>query len=144
MQPLAALVLMAGPALAQDELRPGALAEVFAGSAMDGPPAARRAETDVHVDLEGASPDLRVPPGPFAVRWTARLLAPEDGTYRLAAFLRGGARVVIAGRVVLDSSRAEDGWADGEPVRLDYGEHPLAVELRGTEPAARLGLYWSS
>ncbi|HVR73096.1 MAG TPA: PA14 domain-containing protein, partial [Planctomycetota bacterium] len=64
-------------------LKRGLRAEIFANAALDGPAAAVRVDPDLQFDWEDAPPDLRVPPGPFSIRWTGRLFAADDGEHEI-------------------------------------------------------------
>jgi glucose/arabinose dehydrogenase/mono/diheme cytochrome c family protein len=140
---LLAVPLLA-PASAADEAslaRQGLRAEIFAGEPR-GNPVAIRVDRDIHFDWRGSPPDLRLPPGPFAIRWTGKLLAPEDGDVRLSVHVAGAVRVAVDGEIALEGERAEPSWIAGKPLRLDHGEHRLEVEYRKTGTHARIGLYW--
>jgi glucose/arabinose dehydrogenase len=119
----------------------GLRAEIFAGSP-GGEPAAVRADPDVHFDWDGAPPDLRLPPGPFSIRWTGKLLAPGDGELCLSVHAAGAVRVAVDGETAVEGESAAPAWIAGRPLRLDHGEHRLEVEYRRTGPRARIGLYW--
>ena len=77
MKPLLAAVLapslLAGDAREDDAATPpGLRAEIFAGADFSGEPTLVRADPDVHFEWDAASPDPRLPPGPFAARWRGR------------------------------------------------------------------------
>ncbi len=145
---------MTAPAASQEEPlgRTGLRAEFFASARIEGEPIAVRRDGDLQFLWEKEAPDLRLPRGPFAVRWSGKLIAPDDAEYRFAFHAAGAANLIIDGRTVVGGETARAGWIEGQPVQLDAGEHALVAEFRRTEPsagsekgpAARLGLFWES
>ncbi len=124
--------------------RAGLRAELFASAEFKGEPLAVRSDADLQFLWDEEAPDLRLPRGPFSIRWTGKLIAPDDGEYRFGFLAAGAVRLLIDGRTIVEGESMRAGWIAGPPVKLDAGERALAVEFRRISAAARLGLYWES
>ena len=113
--------------LAQGAAVRGWRAEYFATGDFAGEPSARGFERKTGDSARGG-----------AARWTAELVAPETGEYRLAATHGGVARVRVDGRLVIDASigpgaavRRSEGL-----VRLAQGRRYAVVIEHAPDPAS--------
>jgi cytochrome c551/c552 len=139
--------LFAAPALAADDddddelpdYRPGLVATY---QAADEKPIVRR-DNDVQFVWRDASPDPRLPSGPFKARWQGRLFTMSPGKHQLHVYAQGKVRLKIAGKTWLDQTLESPKWIASEPLTLEYGYHPLELDFEKTGSEARIGLYWS-
>ncbi|MCA9116610.1 MAG: c-type cytochrome, partial [Planctomycetaceae bacterium] len=139
---LLAAVQPAGPAFGDeldDEFPPGLFAEYTAGGTT-----VRRVDSTIAFDWADLSPDSRLPAGPFTAHWESELLVRQDGPHRLHVWVQGKVQVQLDGEDVLTGQRKDAGWLSSDAFEPGFGEHTLEVTFEKTEPAARLGLYWSS
>jgi len=104
----------------------------------------QRVDPDISFAWASASPDPRLPRGPFTAEWRGQLLLRQRTEHTFSAYVQGHVAVEVNGKTVLDARRDSPGWVTGKPVMLDFGETPLRVSFRKTQPAARLSVFWSS
>ncbi len=95
-------------------------------------------------DWGEASPDERLPVGPFSVTWQSQLLQRQDTAYQFHAYFQGTLDVQVDGETVLAGTRDEPGWISGEPVELSFGLLELEISFEKTQPTAQVHLFWSS
>ena len=122
-----------------EDLPPGVLLKLTAGDRT-----VERIEDDISANWGEASPDPRLPTGPFRAEWSSQILLREAGEYRLWAFGTGKVSVKIEGREVLKGSVDQPAWMEGSPFDLGFGLKPLEVSYENTSDAAELHLYWSN
>ncbi|MBX9787909.1 MAG: c-type cytochrome [Pirellulales bacterium] len=111
----------------------------------DGHPArvVRRVDPAIAFDWQRATPDVRWPAGPFRVHWRGLLGTQAAGRYRLHAFAGGSVVIRLAGKTVLEGSRAEPGWLASESLELEYGYQPLEIDYQSASGLARIALFWT-
>ena len=73
-----------------DDSRPGLVAQYTAGDKIFD-----RIDRDIQFDWGTHSPDGRLSPGPFSVRWTGKLLIRTEGKHALHLYLQGEATVTL-------------------------------------------------
>ena len=122
-----------------EEFRPGLVAEYLAGER-----AVTRIDSDVAFAWDEAAPDARLSAERFAATWRGFLLVRQEAQHRLHAFVQGEVTVELDGRRVLHGSAKQPQWISGDEFSPGFGERPLVVTFRKTEPAAQLKLFWSS
>jgi hypothetical protein len=112
-------------AAARRGLVSGLLGQYFVGKTGDAP-ACARIDPNIAFDWSGGVPDDRLSAGPFSVKWVGQVRVDREGQYRFFIETTGSeGRVWINGRLVYDPNSA----ADGESIALDYGYHPIRIEL---------------
>ncbi|MFO0919378.1 MAG: hypothetical protein U0872_13835 [Planctomycetaceae bacterium] len=122
-----------------EELSPGLLADYQSGEI-----GIQRVDGDIAFDWsDGGSPDVRLPDGPFRVRWSGQILLRAEGTYRWHAYLQGRLSVRINGSTVLTGRTEQAQWISGDEIALSFGEFPIEVEFESAGPS-RVMLCWSS
>ena len=96
-------------------------ASYFANKALSGEPAAKGFQRTLNVDWKMNAPVKEVQPNAFSVRWEAKVVAPETGTYVLGARAnaKAGTRVFVDGKLVMDN------WTCQFPTATGYGEVAL-------------------
>lgn len=122
-------------------LQPGLIARYSAAKS-----SIERIDADVQFVWSTASPDARLPTGPFRAVWTGQLLVRSPGKHRLHAHVQGQVTIRISGKEVLRGESAGADWRSSEFIDLEFGPHPLEVKFdRSSETVpARLKLSWSS
>ena len=109
--------------LAQGAAVRGWRAEYFASADFEAEPSGRAFARKPGRDAKGAA------------RWTAELIAPETGEYRLAATHAGRVRVRVDGKAVIDAA-AETGTRRSEGLlRLEQGRRYTVVIEYAPDPA---------
>ena len=95
-------------------------ASYFATKTLAGPPAATGFQRALNVDWKMNAPVKEVKPGDFSVRWEAKVIAPETGTYVLGARAnaKAGTRITVDGKLVMDN------WKAQFPTPTGYGDSP--------------------
>ncbi|MBD3672584.1 MAG: c-type cytochrome [Planctomycetaceae bacterium] len=91
-----------------------------------------------------ASPDPRLPLGPFSARWSAIQLIRKNANYQYAIFLQGKAELSIDGETVLKASSDQPAWFESDPMELRFGEHEFDLKFEKLGKAAEIKLHWSS
>ncbi len=131
-------------AIAQDddEFPPGLVATYSVGNQ-----AVQRVDNVLSFDWGAASPDERLPAGPFAAEWSGNLLARLPGEHTFHVFVAGDVSVSIDDNEVLKASE-QWGFASGESFELGAGDHEIRVTYstptESDKPRSRLAVYWSS
>ncbi|MCI0343806.1 MAG: protein kinase [Planctomycetales bacterium] len=75
----------------------------------------------------------------FGVRWIGFLVVGEDGDYKFRTHTRGGIRLVVADRPVIDDPGAPEDAERVGTVKLEAGVHPLVIEYRAKPGGGRGG-----
>lgn len=80
-------------------------ADYFANMKLEGQPAATGFTRKLDVDWKSNAPVKEMSPDAFSARWTAKLVAPESGSYQIGvrANEEAGTRVSVDGKVVVDN-----------------------------------------
>ncbi len=136
---LTSLLFAAPPDDDDEEFRPGLVAEYRVGAR-----AVTRIDPDVAFAWDEAAPDARLSAERFEATWRGFLLVRQEAQHRLHAFVQGDVTVELDGRRVLHGSAKQPQWISGDEFSPGFGERPLVVTFRKTEPAAQLKLFWSS
>lgn len=76
--------------------------EYFNNATLSGSPALSRNDRDVNFDFGAGAPDSRLPVDNFSARWV-RVINFTPGTYRFRVRVDDGARVYVAGRLVINA-----------------------------------------
>ncbi len=116
--------------------------EYFNNRQLSGPPALIRNDREINFDWGTGSPAPgQIQPDDFSVRWS-RTLNLGQGTYRFTAIVDDGVRLLINGRVVLESWREQGATPYSVDIYLPGG--PVQVEMRYYEATggAVARLYW--
>lgn len=121
---------------------PGVRGEFWANRELSGPPSHTRVDPQLDLDWDYYHPQPNIAVRDTSARWTAVLLPPVSGAYKLDLTLVGGARLWLDDRLVLDE------WSDG-PFRIRTIDtffsagRPVALRLELTQnqftAKARLG-----
>jgi hypothetical protein len=64
----------------------------------------------------------------FAIRWTGKLKAPEDGEYTFSLESDDGSRLLLDGKIVVDNAGLHDMQSQWAKVELKAGEHQIRVD----------------
>jgi WD40 repeat protein len=121
-------------------LKPGLVAELFTDGELK-----KRVKTRIDYQVEFnwglGSPDAAVPADNFSVRWQGWLVAPSKGKYTLYVHADDGARVSLAGKLVID------GWTKPGKhsceVDLDSKPRHVVVEFHEGAGTAMMVLGWT-
>lgn len=99
-------------------------ASYFANTTLAGTPSATGFQRALNVDWKMNAPVKELQPGHFSVRWEAKVVAPETGTYVLGARAnaKAGTRILVDGKLVMDN------WKAQFPTPTGYGEIALTAK----------------
>ena len=109
---------------------PGVCGEFWGNRDLTGPASHTRTDAQLDLDWDYYHPQPHIAVRDTSARWTAVIVPPVTGHYKLDLTLVGGARLWLDGRLVLDE------WADG-PFRIRTLTHALTA---GAPVAMRLEL----
>ena len=88
------------------------------------------------------SPSPSIDPDTFSVRWTGKIEAGADGTYRFLASSDNGVRVTIDSTLVIDSWTSHDLKTDIGAADLTAGQHDIKIEYFDDTGDGVVQLYW--
>jgi hypothetical protein len=89
----------------------GLSGQYWHGSDLTAPPVLTRTDSNLDFNWDAGSSDPSIGQGSFTARWTGSLQARYDETYNLTAINRGGVRLWINGRLMIDDLSAQNSWA---------------------------------
>ena len=145
------LTTAALPAVPEKNLRPpdggpgqhGLKGEYFNNMNLSGEPALVRIDRQVQFDWNSGSPDPKIRPEHFSVRWTGKLLSPVSRDVRLSVMSDDGARLYVDGKLVIDSWHDRSPTCDIITLRLQEGkEYDIRLEYFQNSGGAAAGLGW--
>lgn len=125
----------------------GLTGDYFANLSLRGTPSLTRLDSLINFAWLLGSPDSRLAPGNFSVRWTGQLEAPASGDYTFAAFADDGVRLFINGQQVINS------WNNHSPnwlfstslVTLQAGRrYEVVVEYYDQSKLSYASLWWGA
>ncbi|MCU1318276.1 MAG: Beta-glucosidase [Candidatus Acidoferrum typicum] len=123
--------------------QPGLNAEYFANVNFSGAPVLKRVDANVDFEWNNVSPGPGVPPGNYSIRWTAELVPPVDGDYRLGGSTDGGYRIYLDGKKFLDDSAPHGTRTMTTLVHLQAGHpYPICMEYFHAWWEATARLLW--
>jgi hypothetical protein len=79
-------------------------------------------------------------PRPYSVRWTGRLLAPIQGTYRLGLKAISSASLSIDGRLLIAPTTPAS--LEIQEIQLAAGMHDIQLEFLDNQSHSQVYLYW--
>lgn len=103
-----------------------------------------RIDPEIAFDWGTASPDPRVAPENFTVRWTGHITAPAAGPTSLCLVRDDGSRLWFDGRLVIDKWRTQ--WPTqvcGEVVFAAKTRHQLQIDYLEVTGLAYVRLFWT-
>lgn len=128
----------------EDGLPPAGLIATYKSSGTAEANFSRLEPTPAVLLTESQSPDPRLQPGKWAVRWSGQLQVLQPGTYRFSAILDGTLTVRLDDKVVLEGSSEDIEEVSGSEIELPFGLHPIQLEYQPSPTQARLRLMWES
>lgn len=142
-----ALLTLAGPAAAQEPLRPQYTEPTWQAAYwnninLSGAPVLWRSEWALDYDWGAGSPDARINSDGFSARWT-RYVDLAAGLYRFTATADDGVRVWVDGQLVIND------WSDHAPRtvqadrQMSAGEHVIMVEYYENMGGAVIRVSWA-
>jgi beta-glucosidase len=121
----------------------GLKGEYFDNTSFSGKPALVRIDKRIHFDWGGGSPDPKIKPDQFSVRWTGRMEAPVTGLHKIIVTTDDGVRVFINGKLVDETWQDRAPTPDFIPVQMNKGQtFDLAIEYYENGGGASAVLGW--
>ena len=133
------------PSLASTVVGTGLFGQYFDDIEMT-KPVFGRIDRDIYFDFGiDRSPDPRIRPGNFSIRWTGELQPKVSGRHVILCQVDDGVRIRIDGRLIMDDWRVHDArWIRAE-IDLDAGRHyPLEVEYYQAAKHTLIQLWWQA
>ena len=126
----------------QSEDNTGLMGDYFDNPRLEGKPVARRRDRPVSFDF---AKDKR-PPGATAenmsARWQGNLVTMPGGDYQLVVKARGGVRLEVDGKVLIDEWTSSDKVRTVRCVLLENGAVPVKLEYFSSGGPAAVSLEW--
>src|SRR5208283_2278748 len=141
--PVRALTVPSEFLLAPDGTNHGLLGEYFGNHEFKGEP--RFTRIDPRIDFEwidNTSPDPRLKPDDFSIRWTGKLVAPMTQKYVLSTTSDDGSRLYLDGQLVVDNWGAHGMEQKSGVVNLEGGRaYDIRIDFYqdGGDAGMRLG-----
>jgi serine/threonine protein kinase len=124
---------------AEEAVVPGLIAELYQGSKFD-VLIAKRVDAEIHFVWEGnASPDRRIAPPRYSIRWTGIIVIPPGGVRGMVVRADDGARLFIDGNLLLDFSRPSTRTSH---VPISAGRHSIRVDYWNRLIHGDVSLFW--
>lgn len=121
----------------------GLLAEYYNNAKLEGEPTLVRIDKNIEFNWGDGSPDPKLKPDRFSVRWTGKLKAPVSGSYRLIAVTDDGVRIFINGKKVAESWLDRAPSPDFVPIRFEKDKlYDLKIEYYENSVGASAFLCW--
>jgi beta-glucosidase len=121
----------------------GLKGEYFNNMELSGKPALVRTDRQVQFDWSSVSPDPKITPEHFSVRWTGKLIAPASRDVQLNVTTDDGARLYVDGKMVVDSWHDRGPSSDIVTLRLEAGKaHDIRMEYYQNGGGASASLGW--
>jgi len=122
----------------------GLLGEYFANPDFRGEPLFTRVDPKIDFECEsGASPDARLQPTDYSIRWTGKLVPPTTQRYTLAITSDDGSRLFLDGKAVADNRGTHGMEQRTGAVTLEGGrEYDLRIEFNQGGGGAGMRFGW--
>lgn len=120
----------------------GVKGEYFNNKDLSGEPALIRIDKSIDFSWGTGSPDAKVNPDNFSVRWTAKLKTPTSGRYSFSASVDDGVRVFVGGRAIIDDWPDHVGTSVGSIDLVAGREYDIRVEYHesGGDAVMKMGI----
>jgi hypothetical protein len=115
--------------------------EYYPNRSLSGTPVVVRTDEAIDFDWGSGSPDSRIPPDNFSVRWT-RSVELGGGKYRFTTTTDDGVRLYIDGRLMINQWKDMGKVSFSTEVDLRAGMHTLRMEYYEHTGAAFARLTW--
>ncbi len=120
----------------------GLLGDYFANPDLAGKPVAQRRDRPINLDAAHASLPAGVPATGMSVRWRGELLTTLPGNYRLVVKGRGGFRLKLAGKTIIDAWTPEEKTRDVIRPLAGSAALPITLEYFQAAGPAKISLSW--
>jgi beta-glucosidase len=121
----------------------GLKAEYFNNLELAGQPALVRIDSQVRFDWNSSSPDPRIKPDSFSVRWTGKLISPKTGNCQLSVTTDDGVRLYFDGKIMVDNWHDRSPGSDIVMVGLQAGrEYDIRMDYYQDRGGASATLGW--
>lgn len=118
--------------LVPSDARPGEhglRGEYFDNISLSGDPVIVRIDESVNFNWGAGSPDPRIPSDNFSVRWTGKLVPPQNRTYEINLTTDDGVRFWLDNKLLIDSWHDRGATSDIVRIALEGGrEYDIKIE----------------
>jgi beta-glucosidase len=123
----------------------GLKAEYFNNKTLSGQPVFVRVEGPIKFEWAMGSPDPRINPDGFSVRWTGKLIPAATQDYLLGLTTDDGARLYVDGKLVLDKWIERSATTDYAALHLESGRaYDVRLEYYENSGYAMASLGWDA
>jgi beta-glucosidase len=141
------VTIPAGALRAASELesRPGLTGEYFDNNRLEGTPKLTRVDSRMEFRWTLNSPGRGIPFDWYSVRWTGKIVAPQDAVHRVAVEGNDGYRLYLDGALAIDDWKKQSYGTHAADVRWTPGStHTIRLEYFESTGSARLKLMWDA
>ena len=130
--------------ISKDFFPAGLHAEYFSTLTLQGPSKSREEEV-INFEPDNQPPDAFPPTTPVSVRWNGKLHPTISGKYSLGFFAKDGSRLIMDGKILIDSWRRKSLIADFVAVDLEAGkEYAIQAEYFNYRKPIVAKLFWKT
>jgi len=142
----AALPPIPGEYLVPPDAKPGEhglRGEYFNNMELSGQPALVRVDRQIDFDWNSSSPDQKINPTRFSVRWTGKLIPPASRDFQVSVTTDDGVRLYVDGKLVIDSWHDRSAGSDIITLKFQAGkEYDIRMEYFQNSGGASASLGW--
>lgn len=130
--------------ISKDFLPGGLQAAYFSNLNLQGEPKNRIDET-INFEPTNQAPDAFPPTTPVSIRWKGKLHPPVSGKYTLGFLAKDGSRLLLDGKMLIDSWKRKSLLADFVDVELEAGrEYNIQAEYFNYRKPIVAKLFWKT
>ncbi|MCL4538485.1 MAG: glycoside hydrolase family 3 C-terminal domain-containing protein [Bacteroidetes bacterium] len=122
----------------------GLYAEYFNNVNLEGKPALTRVDVAANQFWGSSSPGKGVSPTDFSMRWTATVIPPATGKYKIGIFCPQKGRLYLDGKLIVDNWNMHEGmrFKTGTVHLTEGNDYSLKVEFADSGTSPYLGVVW--
>lgn len=110
---------------------------------LSGQPALVRVDRQIDFDWNSSSPDQKINPTRFSVRWTGKLIPPASRDFQVSVTTDDGVRLYVDGKLVIDSWHDRSAGSDIITLKFQAGkEYDIRMEYFQNSGGASASLGW--
>ncbi len=121
----------------------GLKASYFPNMTLEGEPKTRK-EENINLEPANQAPDAFLPANTYSVRWTGKLKPTVSGKYSIGFLAHDGCRLLVDGKLVLDSWKRKATRTDFADLELEAGKTYEVTADYFVKRDASAKLYWKS
>jgi len=121
----------------------GLLGEYYNNPRLEGKAVFIRVDSNINFDYKAGSPDPRINPDNFSIRWTGKFIPPATQTYHLSVSSNDGSRLYINGKLAVDNWGNLSEKLKACKMRMEAGKaYDIKIEFNENGGNAVIRLGW--